>query len=1217
MLNRSFSIVVILCVAASAVALGQTGQDYLFQFATPPNTLTSAAGYVDNGNLGNPTYSITGPSGLAAILPTPDGTKFYLVGTAGPTSLQVADSNFDAASYQTINGLGASCGTNGGSSCGAPTAATITPDGKYLLVSADQFYVFSTATNAIVATIPINGTATFAANTPGPTVCISCWIATTADSQYAYLLTTEAGSSVIAKISLTTLGEVGTLNLRGSGTSLSMSPLGELYETVEFGIYVIDPIAFTAQSGCSNGTTICLNFQPGPMRYTQDGTTGYVINLTASTGGGVFAQINLATEAVSYWNPSSPPQFTDILIASPSRIFAYAAALGALYDVSPNPLSATVDAPSLVTATSGILQTVVANEIITAAVSNEFPGAQWLFLLVANGNQTDLYRVTISNSSLSSNTLSTFTSGVMETTYQPATTGATTITTFNNNQTIATNGATSLPLIGQVLNTNGLPVFGQSATFSTNTGSGLVINTPTAVTNAKGFVQTTVTVPAAGASCTAGACTVTLTAGAATSTFTVTVPVSSSSGSGGTGGTGGSTTSQMTIVSGDGQLLPGSFGASTADPLTVLVTSTTGTPLANVPVTFGIGFGAGNLSATAVTTGTNGEASVNFIPSGLSPGFTQSIVTASTTYGSVNFTETVYALAPGDASPLLQIITPSVCCTINVTAGTTLTAGIQAQIVWQGYECPGGGTGCAIPGVGIQLLDPDNIANLPTGPQPVLKCQGSTDSNTNGVASCNVVAAVCPVGGGETHGIIVSVGNLDQFEYTAVINPGGADTLTIISGNKQTGNTGAGVTNPLVAEVLDACGNPVSGAQVTWKVTQGSATLSQSNVITSVSGLASTSLTFGQTAGPVTVTITLANGSSATFTLTSQAVATSFVLSSGGTQTATTGQPFTNALTFTLTDKSGNPVAGATATFTVTSGSATLSPTSTTTNAAGQAQTTVTAGATAGSIVITASAAGLTATANLTSTPPGPTLTASSFVNAASFTTGLVPCGLAVVMGNGVAPGIQGTVVGPSFGPLPYDLGPISSLTIGGIPAPLSSVTNENGIQQATFQTPCELSTTSSTTTVAITVNGVSTNVAGVSVLAAQPGIFTFAGPNNIQYGAVISATNSSYVTPSNFAVRGQTYYVIVTGLGQTTPASSTDNPGDGQTVNAEIIVGVNNAGVGTGSATYAPGLVGAYLVPFTIPLSAPTGANQALSVAAIVNGQVIYSNSVFIPGVQ
>ena len=217
--------------------------------------------------------------------------------------------------------------------------------------------------------------------------------------------------------------------------------------------------------------------------------------------------------------------------------------------------------------------------------------------------------------------------------------------------------------------------------------------------------------------------------------------------------------------------------------------------------------------------------------------------------------------------------------------------------------------------------------------------------------------------------------------------------------------------------------------------------------------------------------------------------------------------------------------------------------------------------------------------------------------------------------GTGVAPGVQGAITGPSFGPLSYSIGPINSLTIGGIPAPLSSVSNENGVQQATFQVPCEA--TPGTANVVITVNNVATTVPGVQVLAAQPGIFTYSGPNNIQYGAVISAADSTYVTPSNFAKRGQLYYVVVTGLGQTTPPASTDNPGNGQPVNATIIAGVNNAGVGTGSATYAAGLIGAYLVPFTIPLSAPTGANQALSVAAIVNGQVIYSNSVFIPGVQ
>ena len=92
----------------------------------------------------------------------------------------------------------------------------------------------------------------------------------------------------------------------------------------------------------------------------------------------------------------------------------------------------------------------------------------------------------------------------------------------------------------------------------------------------------------------------------------------------------------------------------------------------------------------------------------------------------------------------------------------------------------------------------------------------------------------------------------------------------------------------------------------------------------------------------------------------------------------------------------------------------------------------------------------------------------------------------------------------------------------------------------------------------------------------------------------------------------------MLSSLGQTTPAAQTNVAGSGQTVNDFVIVGVNNAGVPVVLKQYLTGWNGFYIVGFTIPSNAPTGADQALSVAVILsNGQVVYSQQVFLPGVQ
>jgi uncharacterized protein (TIGR03437 family) len=180
---------------------------------------------------------------------------------------------------------------------------------------------------------------------------------------------------------------------------------------------------------------------------------------------------------------------------------------------------------------------------------------------------------------------------------------------------------------------------------------------------------------------------------------------------------------------------------------------------------------------------------------------------------------------------------------------------------------------------------------------------------------------------------------------------------------------------------------------------------------------------------------------------------------------------------------------------------------------------------------------------------------------------------------------------------------------------PLQVVANQGGVQQVNFQAPCEL--TVGLATVVITINGASTTVNGVVVFPIQPGIFTYPGPNSKLYGAVIRESDGSYVTPSSLAHRGEKYYMVVTGLGQTTPAAITNAAGTGaQAVNVPIVVGVKDLGVPVLSVRYLERYIGAYLIEFQIPVDAPLGTDQALAVAAFVNGNYIFGNSVFLPGV-
>jgi len=164
---------------------------------------------------------------------------------------------------------------------------------------------------------------------------------------------------------------------------------------------------------------------------------------------------------------------------------------------------------------------------------------------------------------------------------------------------------------------------------------------------------------------------------------------------------------------------------------------------------------------------------------------------------------------------------------------------------------------------------------------------------------------------------------------------------------------------------------------------------------------------------------------------------------------------------------------------------------------------------------------------------------------------------------------INGTNLG--IGPWPYTLSGVS-ISINGTPVPIAAVSNQNGVQQVYFQTPCEL-VTGSPATVVVQVGSASTQVAGVTVYPALPGIFTYAGPGGVAYAYVIDSKGNP-LTPSNLASAGGTYYLIATGLGQTTPTATTNAVGTGSQIisPSNIILAINNVGVPVTSVQYQQG---------------------------------------------
>jgi uncharacterized protein (TIGR03437 family) len=1216
-MNRYFSFAVILYLAVTAAVFGQAS--YLLQMPGSASTSGAFTVYVDSANPLTAVASPTGPAGFGYTIAKPAGQGFYLVGSA---SIQSIDPAF-AAAPRVISGL-----------VGPPTAAAITPDGNSLLVGATDsngnsfLYVVSTASDVIVGSpIPLPSAPTFDPTSGITNFCPQCFIAVSRDSTTAWVLGNTGIGARLTAINLKTQQQAGQLVLFSNATSITLAPQGLLYVTAQNLIYEINP----ANLSITPSGNIQLFFTPYQLHFTPDGSTAYTVNLVPTSGGSIL-QFTTATHQTLTWPPFqagvNPPTFSDVIVAGNNRIFALdtASSPAVLADVSPaNFNSNNGVVPSALSVGPNNSQL----PVIAFAVSNELPTATYGFMLVANGNQINLYRMILATNAIDvENPVAINVPGLQVVTTPPQT-GAASFLTYNftnngvtvndSNQVLPAGGAAT-PLFARVLTAGGLPVFNAQVSYTeTDTIGGVVISNASAVTNADGYVTANVTVPDV-----CGTYTVALTVDGVSQVFTLTVPGNCSTGT----GTGPSST-QVSIVTGDGQIV---FQNSVSIfPLEILVTDTSGNPLPNVGVTFSSTNGACSLSGLSPVTvpstftDANGHASTYFFggqlvlntPIILCP------VVASTTLGSVTFNETIALISllgvAGNGIPQFTPIVPnSLTGTIVVPEGQPVPNAIEVQLFGTSF----GAIGQFIPNVGVYTFN----ASDPTYPGCALSasclpapasCVGSSNSDANGITHCTLVSN-CSFGLG-FFPLGVAFGNPYLLTtYELQITPGGPAAFNILGGNNQTGTAGQALSQSLTAALTDGCGNTVAaGTPVTWKVTQGSATISGQSAATNSQGVVSARVTLGQTPGPVTVTVTTSGGVTTSFTLTNAIVVASISLVSGGGQSALVGAQFAQPLVFVVNDNHGNPVTGIAVNFSV-NGFASVNPGSATTNSSGTVQTIATAAGSPGAAVITATTStGLSANATITTTPMGPVVTNTSFTNAASGVVGLSVCSLGTLKGAGIATGVQGVVSGIGFGPLPLQLAGFSMTfqSPGGPPiqAPIQAVSNVGGAQQVNFQVPCEL-TAPGVATVVVTANGASTTVNNLPILPAQPGIFTGGGT----YGIVISAANGSSVSTTNFAFRGQTYYVYVTGLGQTNPPLSTDSVGvANQNVNAQIVVGVGNQGVIVTSAQTLQDETGVYLIGFQIPLSYPTGPNQNLVVEAIVNGVPAYSQTVLLGGVQ
>jgi uncharacterized protein (TIGR03437 family) len=406
-----------------------------------------------------------------------------------------------------------------------------------------------------------------------------------------------------------------------------------------------------------------------------------------------------------------------------------------------------------------------------------------------------------------------------------------------------------------------------------------------------------------------------------------------------------------------------------------------------------------------------------------------------------------------------------------------------------------------------------------------------------------------------------------------------------------------------------------------------------STAVTNAAGQASATVKAGSLAGTATVTA-VAGTFNLTFTLTITTTANApppngMTIVSGNNQTAVVGATF--APLVVQVNNINGPLPGYTVSYSTT-GPISLSTGASTTNSSGQASVTITAGNSSGAATVTASISGFTQVFNLTVAPPGPAITASSFLNAASRQVGaLSPCGLAILTASGLTPdGTSDLSLAPIFGRFPHTVHGLS-VTFGGIPAPIVGVAQGATNPEVTLQVPCEL-TPASSVPVVVNVNGGGTATVNIPIQTVSPGIFQTTMSDGVARAVVVRSDGTfadiggtDSADPYNPARLNEYVRIYVTGVGATVPFVGSDNIQD---PNADLVgsyamvSGTIQAGiVGFGglqviSARQAPDLIGVYEIQVSIPGNAPTGNSIPLSVGVVAAGAntAVTGTTVLIP---
>ena len=400
----------------------------------------------------------------------------------------------------------------------------------------------------------------------------------------------------------------------------------------------------------------------------------------------------------------------------------------------------------------------------------------------------------------------------------------------------------------------------------------------------------------------------------------------------------------LTKVSGNGQ--QGPAGTALAAPFVISVLDEDGEAIAGAVVTFSVTAGGGTLSATTATTDANGRAR-STLTLGSEPG-TNTVATTVEGLGTETFTAIGQATADSDGDDeqaddeqaMPQSLTKVSGEGQAGQAGTTLAEPFVVSVLDQ--------NGSAYAGAVVTFSVTAGGGAL-----------SSTTATTNASGQARSTLTLGSDPGPNT--VSATVDGLEPVAFTATATAieQTPHSLTKVSSEGQAGQAGATLAEPFVVSVLDEDGAAIAGAVVTFSVTAGGGMLSSTTATTDANGRARSTLTLGSQPGTNTVTATVTELESVTFTASGYATPHSLTKVSGEGQEGSASTQLAEPFVVSVLDEDGAAIAGAVVTFSVTAGGGTLSSTTATTDANGRARSTLTLGSQPGLNAVAATVAGL------------------------------------------------------------------------------------------------------------------------------------------------------------------------------------------------------------------------------------------------------------------